>query len=240
MQNQTETTEAKNAITTTNKTEAENILGAAQEDAAFDKILKFRKGNYQIGDDPVPLGTEYLAHAAAWTKGWIKFVEGKSADRKLYRVARGERPPQREELDERDENTWPTGPDGRPSDPWVYQYLLPLENLTTGEVVVFATPSIGGRQAVSNLCKEYAKRKLKGQTGQPIVALAAAEMPTKNFGKVPRPAFEIVGWDDTNTDADSSVIVADASVAAAIPVQPTMRAEKATAKRDDMDDEIPF
>jgi hypothetical protein len=28
------------------------------------------------------------------------------------------------------------------------------------------------------------------------VKLAKAEMPTKKFGRVPRPHFEIVGWDD--------------------------------------------
>ena len=220
-------TENTNTLTTDN-TEAKNILGAAQEDAAFDKILKFKKGAYLIGDDPVPLGTEYLAHAVAWTKTWTKFADDKVVWRKVYRVAHGERPPQREDLDDLDETKWPRGRDGRPLDPYVFQYLLPLENLTTGEVLIFVTPSIGGRQAVSALCKEYAKRKIKGQNGQPIIQLAVGEMPTKNFGNVPCPVFEIVSWDDTG----DGLAATEASLAAAIPVQPTLSTKKAAAKNN--------
>ena len=229
-------TENTNTLTTDN-TEAKNILGAAQEDATFDKFLKFKKGEYLIGDDPVPLGTEYLA--AAWTKTWVKFADDKVVERKVYRVARGERPPQREDLGDLDEAKWPRGRDGKPFDPYVFQYLLPLENLTTGEVLIFVTPSIGGRQAVSNLCKEYAKRKMKGQNGQPIIQLAVGEMPTKNFGKVPCPVFEIVNWDDTG----DGLAATEASLAAAIPVQPALSTKKTATeskKHDDMDDEIPF
>jgi hypothetical protein len=97
-----------------------NIESAAREDANFEKILKFKKGEYSIQEDKVPLGTEYLAHAAAWTKCWIKFADGKVADRKVYRVALGEKPPEREDLDDLDQNEWPEGLDGKPSDPWVF------------------------------------------------------------------------------------------------------------------------
>jgi hypothetical protein len=178
-------------------TEIENILGAAQEDAGFEKLLKFRKGQYFIGEELVPLGTEYIAHAKAWVKCWIKFVDGKVAERKVYRVALGERPPEREDLDDLEKDNWPERIDGNPADPWVLQYLLPLEKPSDGEVVIFTTPSVGGRQAVADLCKAYAKRAEKNANcGQPIVKLAEAEMPTKKFGRVPRPHFEIVGWDD--------------------------------------------
>ena len=44
-------------------TEVEHILGAAQEDAGFEKLLKFRKGDFFIGEELVPLGTKYIAHA---------------------------------------------------------------------------------------------------------------------------------------------------------------------------------
>jgi hypothetical protein len=87
--------------------EVENILDAAQENAGFDKLLKFKKGDYLIGDEPVPLGTQYIAHAVGWTKSWIKFVDGEVVDRKTYRVAYGERPPVREDLDDLDQDKWP-------------------------------------------------------------------------------------------------------------------------------------
>jgi hypothetical protein len=108
-----------------------------------------------------------------------------------------EGPPEREDLDDLEKGNWPEGIDGNPADPWSLQYLLPLEKTSDGEVVIFTTSSIGGRRAVADLCAAYAKRKAKiASCGQPIVKLAKAEMPTKRFGRVPRPHFEIVGWDD--------------------------------------------
>lgn len=209
---------------------AQNILNAAQErTATFDKMLKFKKGKYFIDDDPVPLGSEYLAYAGAWTKAWVRFADGKLAEpHRLYNVARGEKAPDRNDLGYLDESSWPLGYDGRPSDPWVFQYLLPLENLMTGERAVFTTSSVGGRQAVSDLCREYAKRTLDGQTGQPIIRLAVSEMPTKNYGNVLRPLFEVVRWDDAQTDNIPPL-------AATMPVQAVKK-----TKHDDMEDEIPF
>ena len=93
------------AITTT--TAAENIAAAAREEAGFDRMLKFKKGTFSVGDDEVALGTEFLAHPAAWTKAWIKFVDEKVAERQFYPVAQGERPAQREDLDELDEAACP-------------------------------------------------------------------------------------------------------------------------------------
>jgi hypothetical protein len=111
--------------------------------------------------------------------------------------------------------------DGKPSDPWVYQYLLPLENSATGEIVVFVTSSAGGRTAVADLCTAYVKRAKKAPNcGQPIIKLATTEMPTRKFGKVLRPLFEVVRWDD----ADDIELIEPAPL----------------TSRGDMDDEIPF
>ena len=202
-------------------TEAENILGAAQEEAGFEKLLKFKKGEYLTGDEVVSLGTEYIAHVVGWTKCWVKFVDGEVADRKTYRVAYGERPPERQALDDLDRDEWPEGLDGNPADPWVYQYLLPLEHLASGEIVIFVTSSAGGRRAVADLCSTYAKRVGKNAScGQPIIKLAKVDMPTKKFGKVPRPQFEIVGWDEPAGDVNET--------------------PPAVTSEDEFRDEIPF
>jgi hypothetical protein len=178
-------------------TETENILDAAKQDAGYEALLKFRKGDFLIGDEPLSLGTEFIAHVIGWTKCWIKFVDGEVADRRVYRIALGERPPERDELDDLDQGNWPEGLGGRPADPWSLQYLLPLERTSNGEVVIFTTSSFGGRRAVADLCAAYARRVAKNAAGgQPIVKLGKVEMPTKRFGKVPRPHFEIVGWDE--------------------------------------------
>jgi hypothetical protein len=94
---------SKNVAVQHSSSELENIQTAAQLDAAFEnKFLKFKKGTYFIGEEEVALGTEFLAHTTAWTKSWIKFADGKLAELKMYLVARGEKPPEREELDDRD------------------------------------------------------------------------------------------------------------------------------------------
>ena len=115
------------------------------------------------------------------------------------------RPPEREDLDDLEKDNWPEGIDGTPADPWSLQYLLPLEKISDGEVVIFTTSSFGGRRAVADLCAAYAKRKTKtASCGQPIVKLGKAEMPTKKFGRVPRPLFEIVAWDDPASDFEGA------------------------------------
>jgi hypothetical protein len=219
------TTKDANTQTTaliTRNAEIENIHTAAQDDAGFEKILKFKKGEYFIGEDLIPLGTEFLAHTVGWTKSWIKFVDGEVAERKAYRVALGKKPPVREDLDARNEDEWPEGLDGRPSDPWVYQYLLPLENLKNGEVIIFVTSSFGGKRAVADLCDTFAKHSKKTGCGQPIVKLATTDMPTKRYGKVPRPLFEIVGWDRQEAAGDVNII------------------PPATSEADFQDDDIPY
>jgi hypothetical protein len=140
-------------------------------------------------------------------------------DRKLFRVAKGEKPINRDDLDEPEKA-------GTDNDPWTLQSLLPFENLSTNEVFIFATDSKGGRQAVADCCDAYAARILNGRTGQPIVQLAVGEISSKDYGRHPKPVFRIVLWDDGDT-ADSHKTV--------LPPP-----EKVAAERDDMDDEIPF
>jgi len=199
------------------------IAEAAQADAGFDKLLKFKKGDYFCDGEEVPRGTRYIAHCVGWAKAWVKFKDGGMADRKIYRITSGERVPDRYELDETDEKNWPPGLDGKPSDPWVFQYMLPLESIETGEVVIFITSSFGGRRAVSDLCSTYSRRaaKLQGRSGQPTIKLQKMMMPTKNYGDTPRPYFEVDGWLDD-------------------PAKEPIRDIGPGPIKEDLDDEIPF
>jgi hypothetical protein len=203
------TNEQQNLLPTVS--EAEAIHAAAAEDVGFAKMLKFKKGEYFIDEIKVPLGTEFLVHVTGWTKCWIKFIDDKVVDRKHYRVALGQRPVDRNDLDELELA-------GTDEDCWSLQSIVPFEDMERGEVFIFTTSSFGGKRAVAELCDAYAKRRKRGQNGQPVVKLATATMPTKSFGPVPRPRFEIVRWDD----------------AAEFPVL----AEE-VAKDDGMNDEIP-
>ena len=189
-----------NELVTT--TEAENIHDAAQEDLSY-KLLKFKKGDYFIGEETVPLGTEYIAQPIAWTKVWIKFKDGKVVERKLYRAALKEKPVDREDLDEwEDRSGWELGLDDKPQDPWVKQYLLPLENAETGELVVFTTSSVFGRIAVAELCDGWAKQR--GKRGVPVIEIQCGTKKSK-YGKVACPVFQVVRWEGDLQELPSTV-----------------------------------
>ena len=218
------------------KDEIQNIADEAQNDAGFQKMLKFKKGEYFCDGEEVPLGTKYIAHAIGWTKTWVHFVDQQVVERKIYRVARGERAPERDQLPDNDMSKWPIGINKQPADPWVYQYLLPMEDPKTGEVRIFVGTSFGGRRAVADLCAAYGRRakKIPGG-GQPLVTLQMMMMPTKSFGEVPRPHFEIVGWDDG--DDHATAVAGDAGP---VPRTPIREVSQEVLKREEMDDEIPF
>jgi hypothetical protein len=202
--------------------EAKNIGNAAQEDGGFETLLKFKKGEYFAGGEEVPLGTEYIAHCIGWTRGWTKFENQQVTDRKMYRVADGRRPADRDELDSRDEKLWPIGISGAPADPWVFQFYLPMESRETGEVVIFVTSSFGGKRAVADLCKAYSRRVARtGKSEQPVIRLGKAKMPTRQWGDVPRPDFEVIGWTGDEHEGIREVKPMD-------------------SVKDELDDEIPF
>ena len=138
--------------------EDENILSAAKAKAGFERLLKFRKGEYSIQDDVVPLGTEYLAHVAAWTKTWVKFADGKRVERRLYRVAQGEKPPPRKELDDLDEASWPLGYDGNPNDPWTLGRTF---STSSGKQRVTSIASSGARSPQTCQCKRRPSTSLR-------------------------------------------------------------------------------
>ena len=168
-----------------------------RRNSGFEKLLKFKKGKFFISDTEVPLGRQYVAHATQWTKCWVKFADKKVVDRRIGKVADGYVPPARNDLGDVDEDAWETSPDGKKRDPWSLQYLLPIEDTENGEVAIFTTSTAGGRRAVADLCKSYARHcKKRQRRGLPIVRLATTDMPTKAFGPVPRPDFEIVDWDE--------------------------------------------
>ena len=161
--------------------------------------MKFVKGKYKIGDDEVPLGTKYLAHANQLTYCWIKFHDGKVVDRKFGRAADRYVPPPREELDDNDPLYWEAGKDGKPQDPWTLQRLLPFEDMETGEVVIFTSSSVGGKIAAEGLARTYAQRvKRRGTRALPIVSIGSTSYRSPTYGEVLMPDFVITGWEDTD------------------------------------------
>jgi hypothetical protein len=216
----------------TRNTEVENIEETARGEASFDAFLLFKKGDYSIDEVKVPLGTEYFAHPEAWVKLWRKYDGEQVVERRVYRVAKGEKPPEREDLDDwPGTENWPIGDDGKSYDPWALFYLIPFENPETDDAVVFSTRSIGGHRAVADLAKAWAQRcnRIKN-CGLPKIKLAVTDMPSKKWGPVKRPLFTIVGWDDRDQT--------DATVKALPPNNDGGKSGGGSV--NDMNDEIPF
>jgi hypothetical protein len=171
------------------------LEAAAEAGSEFGKILKFVKGEWQIGEETVPEGTEYICFIDELARGWIKFEDQAVTDRRIVKVATGH-PPKREELGDDDPSQWEVGDDGKPRDPWVMQWMLPMTPVEAeGDLTVFAASSKGGIGAIGTLCRVYGRSRRNGLL--PIVALKCASYKHPQYGKVLKPDLPIVGWHGT-------------------------------------------
>jgi hypothetical protein len=206
--------------------EADNLYKAAH---AHVPLLRFRKGKYYVGAGDgveVPLRTEYMVYALDWRRGWRKWFDDQIVDDRVVRVADHPAAPiERDELGDMDESEWETGLDGNPKNPWVLVNELPIEDAETGERLLFTTNSFGGKIAVEKVVGAYSVNlRKKLDKGLPIIALAVTEFNTKAYGKVARPDFIIVRWENDSGGGE---------------VVEIMPPEKKSIRKD-MDDEIPF
>jgi hypothetical protein len=174
---------------------ADNILRAVTTGRV--PILRFRKGAYYIGDDEVPGGKEFIAYAGDWRRGWRKWANDEVVEDRVVRVADDHREPaERDELDDNNRGAWPVV-DGEKRDPWCLENQLPVEDVETGERFLFVTTSVGGKVAIEKICSRYATNIRKGlKWGLPVIKLAVGSFNTKRYGKISRPDFPIVGWEN--------------------------------------------
>jgi hypothetical protein len=188
----------------TTPTEYDNpwLEAAAEAGSEFGKLLKFNKGEWLIGEDTVSDGTEYIAFIDEVARGWIKFEDGSVTDRRIVKVAAGH-PPKREELGDIDSSQWEISDDGKPRDPYVFQWLLPMSPVEAeGDLTVYATASKGGIGAIGLLCKVYGRSQRNGLL--PIVALKITSYKHPVYGKVLKPDLPIVGWHGTASSPPQS------------------------------------
>jgi hypothetical protein len=151
----------------------------------FGPLLKFDANTckFSSGDNEVAIGREYIAHVNQYARGWSKFADKKPVQIKIKKLTEGD-PEERNELDD-------AHMAGRDDDPWVFQRYLPMEDVETGEAVVFVSKSVGGKIALGNLLQAY---KGGRHRGLPIVKLGIGSFRTQDYGKKPRPDFAIIGW----------------------------------------------
>jgi len=162
-------------------------------------LLKFKKGEgFILGADKIPEGTEYIAFPQEVRKGWSKFENKKLVEEKTGKPVLGFVVPERDELGDLDMNEWPKNDHGQPTDPWIQQSFLPLENAATGQVVIFVSSSHGGRSAIATLCGTAARNVHRGN---PRIRLRVGSYKHNKFGRVEVPEFTVIGWDSPQIEA---------------------------------------
>ena len=151
-----------------------------------------KAGGFHYGADKTsaPDG-EYEALSARASAGQRRFKgKGELPDIVAVELSSGKPIPQRPD----DETV--TGLDGNEAYAWQYFMSVPLLHVTTGETFLFSTASKTGLRALARLLKAC-----RNKTGNPLVKLQTSSFKHERFGKVLVPAFTIVGWSESASEA---------------------------------------
>jgi len=190
--------------------------------------MKYQKGAYNAGAEGVeiPIGTHMLANLPLVENGWLKWQGGTVVEQRMQLVSDGSYP-YREDLPDLDSRLWEVDEaTGRPMDPWVESYKLPLRDVETQQDYSFSTSSFGGRKAVGQAIWTWRKAVKAGQTGCPIIVLGTDTYKHRKYGLVHFPVLPIVGWEGEDTPPE--------------PKPKKRRSKKAPAEADraKLDDEL--
>ena len=171
-------------------------LAAVASQAQQMRLLKFVKGKWLIGDDDVSTDRQFIAHAHQLAHGWVKFSDRKVVEQRVGIVAEGFQMADRDELGDTDTSQWEIE-DGKPKDPWVKQYYLPVEDADTGELLTFVTGSQGGNSAIGKLTSQFVRNV---RNGLPVVQLEIGFYKHKKYGTVHVPVLKLNFWHQTGPD----------------------------------------
>lgn len=197
-----------NAITEQNQSTAVAAQGAYDPYAAYGQeaasgggtFLKFNKGEWLKGqnDEEVGLQTKVVANMAELSIGWIRWSDGKPADRRMGLLSQGFKPEVRDQLGYTEQTEWDTDDNGKPQDPWTFTNELPVADLESGEQLTIAMSSKGGIGAIGNLCKAYGKEYRQREGLVPVVELDRSFYQHPVYKKVYVPVLNIVDWIDND------------------------------------------
>jgi hypothetical protein len=168
-------------------------LVAAAQQATENSMrrAKFAKGIWTLGDVE-DNGGRYIVHPDQFAHGFTKFKLGKFVEQ---RMGLATDPmfvlPERPELGDMDQSQWEIGPNGKPTDPWVSQQSIPLEDVDSGEWFLFSTSSTGGKAAIAKIVHQFTRNL---ERGRPIAELGKDFYKHSKFGRVDTPLFKVVGW----------------------------------------------
>jgi hypothetical protein len=174
-------------------------------------LLKYVKGQWLIGEDEVPLGTQYILQMQDAERGDVLFVDGKPAKQHYGLIREGAQFADPATL--------------RPTGEWCQQYKIEACNVDTGEVVTWisnVTKSKGNKDVIAALMRHYSK--VSNTSLLPVVALQTTSYPHPQYGQVHKPVLKHVRWHDCGV----------------VPAAPALAKRMELQARGDMDDDIPF
>lgn len=174
-------------------------------------FLKFVKGEWLKGQnqDEVALETKLAANMAELSIGWIRWNDGKPAERRMGLLAHGYRPEGRDQLGYHDESEWEVDKEGKSIDPWTLTNELPLADPETGEQMTFSASSKGGIGAIGNLCKAYGREYRQRDGMVPIIALGRDSYMHPVYKKTYVPTLAIVNWVENGSVPEPAAQAAD-------------------------------
>ncbi len=162
------------------------------------ELLKFAKGDYLAGQDnrEIPIGTRLIANMDTLETGWVCWVDGKPADHRMGLVAEGFAPAWRKDLGDNDKSLWALDDKGNPRDPWQKTEHIVLADPRDGTLYTFVTSSVGGRNALRDLCCDYAHGRRQHPDKHPVIELGvdSYQHTNKQLGRIKTPMFTIAGW----------------------------------------------
>jgi hypothetical protein len=151
------------------------------ETAASNPLLRFVKGAWVLNGEDIDTGTEFVAYPFDTMRGFARWEDNAVVEQRLNRIADRVHL-EREELPEDQD--------------WKPQHAMPLESADTGEVCVFVTGSHGGKKAINDLINKTARAVKSGRSdATPLIRLAVGSFPSKQYGDIPCPVFEIIKED---------------------------------------------
>ncbi|WP_445216783.1 hypothetical protein ACKWRH_32145 [Bradyrhizobium sp. Pa8] len=194
-------------------------------------LLKFSEARWFIGKESEPVKESRQLVAVATAAAWVRWQGGKPSEYRLREP--GVPMPEREQLGDCDRESWESGSDGQPRDPWQSTRLVHLIDPHTAEAFTFSTSSVGGIECVVNLADQIKRMRNTHPNAVPLVELGAAPMKTKH-GRKSKPVLRVVGWKNAvNVAFDQQ----DQLLPSPAPETP---AQVAAIRGHDMDDDIPF
>lgn len=185
----------------------------AEASSGGGNYLKFSKGEWLLGQngDEVELGRRLVANMDELAIGWIRWSDGKPAERRMGMLVQGYKPEARDALGHTDQTEWDADEAGKPVDPWTFTNELPLADPETGEQMTFSASSKGGIGGIGNLCKAYGKEYRQQGGKVPVIELQRDSYIHPVYKKLYVPVLKIVSWIDNATVPAASIAETDAA-----------------------------